>query len=42
MHLGQLQNKVALDALSGVLRNVNDLPMVKHEVAKALGSIAGN
>ncbi|VAI51632.1 unnamed protein product [Triticum turgidum subsp. durum] len=38
--LGQLQNKAASDALSGVLKNVNEHPMVRHEAAEALGSIA--
>uniref|UniRef100_A0ACD5YVI6 Uncharacterized protein n=1 Tax=Avena sativa TaxID=4498 RepID=A0ACD5YVI6_AVESA len=38
--LGQLQNKVASDALSGVLKNVDEHPMVRHEAAEALGSIA--
>ncbi|KAL3644942.1 hypothetical protein CASFOL_010122 [Castilleja foliolosa] len=38
--LGQLQNKKALDALSKVLRDVNEHPMVRHEAAEALGSIA--
>ncbi|KAF6175034.1 hypothetical protein GIB67_039582 [Kingdonia uniflora] len=38
--LGQLQNKAASDALSEVLRNVNEHPMVRHEAAEALGSIA--
>jgi HEAT repeat protein len=39
--LGQLQNKAASDALSGVLKNVDEHPMVRHEAAEALGSIAG-
>ncbi|KAK9281849.1 hypothetical protein L1049_004755 [Liquidambar formosana] len=38
--LGQLQNKVASDALSNVLKDVNEHPMVRHEAAEALGSIA--
>ncbi|KAL8548021.1 hypothetical protein ACS0TY_007354 [Phlomoides rotata] len=38
--LGQLQNKKASDALSQVLRDVNQHPMVRHEAAEALGSIA--
>ncbi|KAM0845666.1 hypothetical protein ACQ4PT_056212 [Festuca glaucescens] len=38
--LGQLQNKAASDALSGVLKNVDEHPMVRHEAAEALGSIA--
>ncbi|KAG6412878.1 hypothetical protein SASPL_125571 [Salvia splendens] len=38
--LGQLQNKKASDALSQVLRDVNEHPMVRHEAAEALGSIA--
>jgi deoxyhypusine monooxygenase len=40
--LGQLQNKAASDALSTVLKNVDEHPMVRHEAAEALGSIAGN
>lgn len=39
--LGQLQNKTASDVLSGILRNVHEHPMVRHEAAEALGSIAG-
>jgi len=39
--LGQLQNKAAASALSDILRNVNEHPMVRHEAAEALGSIAG-
>lgn len=39
--MGQLQNKKASDALSEVLRDVNEHPMVRHEAAEALGSIAG-
>ncbi|XP_062220762.1 deoxyhypusine hydroxylase-B isoform X2 [Phragmites australis] len=38
--LGQLQNKAASDALSTVLKNVCEHPMVRHEAAEALGSIA--
>ncbi|XP_019102430.1 PREDICTED: deoxyhypusine hydroxylase isoform X2 [Camelina sativa] len=38
--LGQLQNKTALATLSKVLRDVNEHPMVRHEAAEALGSIA--
>ncbi|XP_006663847.1 deoxyhypusine hydroxylase-A [Oryza brachyantha] len=38
--LGQLQNKVASDALSTVLKNADEHPMVRHEAAEALGSIA--
>ncbi|CAA7060665.1 unnamed protein product [Microthlaspi erraticum] len=38
--LGQLQNKAALDTLSKILRDVNEHPMVRHEAAEALGSIA--
>ncbi|CAH1447305.1 unnamed protein product [Lactuca virosa] len=38
--LGQLQNKYASDALSRVLKDVNEHPMVRHEAAEALGSIA--
>ncbi|CAK7346441.1 unnamed protein product [Dovyalis caffra] len=39
--LGQLQNKVASAALCRVLRDANEHPMVRHEAAEALGSIAG-
>ncbi|KAK3031654.1 hypothetical protein RJ639_035022 [Escallonia herrerae] len=38
--LGQLQNKTASDALSRILGDVNEHPMVRHEAAEALGSIA--
>uniref|UniRef100_A0A2N9HGC8 Deoxyhypusine hydroxylase n=2 Tax=Fagus sylvatica TaxID=28930 RepID=A0A2N9HGC8_FAGSY len=38
--LGQLQNKAASAALSNILRDVNEHPMVRHEAAEALGSIA--
>ncbi|KAK6937823.1 hypothetical protein RJ641_031331, partial [Dillenia turbinata] len=38
--LGQLQNKAASDALCRVLRDANEHPMVRHEAAEALGSIA--
>ncbi|XP_052169983.1 deoxyhypusine hydroxylase [Diospyros lotus] len=38
--LGQLQNKTASAALSKILRNTNEHPMVRHEAAEALGSIA--
>ncbi|KAK4338182.1 hypothetical protein RND71_042669 [Anisodus tanguticus] len=38
--LGQLQNKKASDALSMTLKDVNEHPMVRHEAAEALGSIA--
>ncbi|GJY87284.1 actin-depolymerizing factor 7-like protein [Tanacetum coccineum] len=38
--LGQLQNIAASDALSRVLKDVNAHPMVRHEAAEALGSIA--
>lgn len=40
--LGQLQNKAASDALSTVLKDVCEHPMVRHEAAEALGSIAGS
>lgn len=39
--LGQLQNKAASAALSNILRDANEHPMVRHEAAEALGSIAG-
>ncbi|XVF71964.1 hypothetical protein PTKIN_Ptkin12aG0082500 [Pterospermum kingtungense] len=38
--LGQLQNKAASAALSNILRTVSEHPMVRHEAAEALGSIA--
>ncbi|WOL13285.1 hypothetical protein Cni_G22054 [Canna indica] len=38
--LGQLQNKTASTTLSEVLKNVKEHPMVRHEAAEALGSIA--
>ncbi|XP_011028773.1 PREDICTED: deoxyhypusine hydroxylase [Populus euphratica] len=38
--LGQLQNKVASAALCRILRDANEHPMVRHEAAEALGSIA--
>ena len=38
--LGQLQNKAFSAALSNILRTVSEPPMVRHEIAKALGSIA--
>ncbi|KAK4364490.1 hypothetical protein RND71_015848 [Anisodus tanguticus] len=38
--LGQLQNKKASDAPSMTLKDVNEHPMVRHEAAEALGSIA--
>ncbi|XP_057512604.1 deoxyhypusine hydroxylase-B [Actinidia eriantha] len=38
--LGQLQNKTASDALSRILMDMNEHPMVRHEAAEALGSIA--
>ncbi|GJW03517.1 GTP-binding nuclear protein Ran-3 [Tanacetum coccineum] len=34
--LGQLQNKAAIDALSRVLKYVNDHPIVRHEAVEAL------
>lgn len=39
--LGQLQNKSASATLSRILKDVNEHPMVRHEAAEALGSIAG-
>ncbi|KAI5444597.1 hypothetical protein KIW84_013020 [Lathyrus oleraceus] len=38
--LGQLQDKAVSAALSNILRDVNEHPMVRHEAAEALGSIA--
>ncbi|KAJ4822117.1 hypothetical protein Tsubulata_002842 [Turnera subulata] len=40
--LGQLQNKAASAALCRILRDANEHPMVRHEAAEALGSIADN
>nr|GEW71703.1 ARM repeat superfamily protein [Tanacetum cinerariifolium] len=37
----ELQNIAASDALSRVLKDVNEHPMVRHEAAEALGFIAG-
>jgi hypothetical protein len=39
--LGQLQNKAASAALSNLISDANEHPMVRHEAAEALGSIAG-
>lgn len=39
--LGQLQDKAASAELSNILRKTNEHPMVRHEAAEALGSIAG-
>ncbi|XP_062147570.1 deoxyhypusine hydroxylase [Alnus glutinosa] len=38
--LGQLQNKAASAALSKLISDANEHPMVRHEAAEALGSIA--
>uniref|UniRef100_A0A6N2L399 Deoxyhypusine hydroxylase n=1 Tax=Salix viminalis TaxID=40686 RepID=A0A6N2L399_SALVM len=38
--LGQLQNKVTSAALCRILKDANEHPMVRHEAAEALGSIA--
>ncbi|MFS7918717.1 putative deoxyhypusine monooxygenase [Helianthus anomalus] len=38
--LEKLQNKAASDALSRLLQDVNEHPLVRHEAAEALGSIA--
>lgn len=38
---GVLKNKNATDSLSGVLKDVNEHPMVRHQPAEALGSIVG-
>ncbi|KAF9593565.1 hypothetical protein IFM89_024199 [Coptis chinensis] len=40
--LGQLQNKATTAALSRVLKNISEHPMVRHEAAEALGSIANS
>lgn len=37
---GQLSNPVTVPALVKVLQNTNEAPMVRHEAAEALGSIA--
>lgn len=39
--LGQLQDKAASAELSNILRKTDEHPMVRHEAAEALGSIAG-
>lgn len=39
--LGQMQRSVTADALSGVLRNLGEHAMVRHEAAEALGAIGG-
>ena len=39
--LGQLQDKEATSALTSCLKNIDEHPMVRHEAAEALGSIAG-
>ncbi|KAH0468242.1 hypothetical protein IEQ34_003275 [Dendrobium chrysotoxum] len=38
--LGQLQHKMAASALADIIKNVDEHPMVRHEAAEALGSIA--
>lgn len=38
--LGQLQDKAATKTLAAVLENFHEHPMVRHEAAEALGSIA--
>jgi len=38
--LGQLQKEAAVDTLARVLDDINENPMVRHEAAEALGSIA--
>jgi len=38
--LGQLQHPASIPALKQQLENMTDLPMVRHECAEALGSIA--
>lgn len=40
--LGQMQNTRATDTLRVVLENVDENPMVRHEAAEALGSIASD
>ncbi|OVA02452.1 PBS lyase HEAT-like repeat [Macleaya cordata] len=40
--LGQLQDKAACAALAEILKDVSEHPMVRHEAAEALGSIADN
>ena len=39
--LGQLQDKASTEALVTTLKDVTEHPMVRHEAAEALGSIAG-
>lgn len=39
--LGQLQDKASTEALVSTLKDVREHPMVRHEAAEALGSIAG-
>jgi deoxyhypusine monooxygenase len=39
--LGQMQRSVTADALSEVLRNLQEHAMVRHEAAEALGAIGG-
>jgi deoxyhypusine monooxygenase len=39
--LGQLRDKASADALVCTLKDVTEDPMVRHEAAEALGSIAG-
>ncbi len=39
--LGQLQDKVSTKALASTLKDTREHPMVRHEAAEALGSIAG-
>jgi hypothetical protein len=39
--LGQLQDKASTEALVNTLKDVTEHPMVRHEAAEALGSIAG-
>lgn len=38
--LGQLQNSVSVPALQAVLEDMNEIDMVRHECAEAIGSIA--
>jgi deoxyhypusine monooxygenase len=39
--LGQLQDKASTEALVTTLKDATEHPMVRHEAAEALGSIAG-
>ena len=40
--MGQMQDPIAVDALSSALAAGDEHPMVRHEAAEALGAIANN